>query len=447
MRVGLVAMSGTRIYDPQLLSELPGCAGALSRLGAVASLPSLALLTVAALIRDKVEVEYLQCPNVNDWKELPSGFDLVAISSYTCQMGEAYELADRFKAAGTPCVLGGTHVTMLPGETTSRGHTAAIGEAELIWPEIIADALAGKLKPSYGTLGVVCDITKSPLPAFDLLDPEKFKRIPIQASRGCPHRCEFCATSVLWSPRHRQKTIKQVLAEIDRVLEIWKRPFIEFVDDNALVDHQYWKELLSELKKRKIRWFAECDISIGEDDDLVTLMAESGCREVLIGLESPQQSDLCGLELNNDWKAGQQAKYRDHLNNIQNHGVRVIGCFMMALDQQSPDSADLIYDFIREMELFDIQITLQTVFPGTPLYARLEKEKRLKAPTNWSRCTLFDLNIIPATGSEEAVVNSFRTLLKRVHSNAETAWRWQQFRERLKSRNRQPSLSRTSSHG
>jgi len=439
MKVGLIAMSGARILDPQLLSLLPTCAGALSRLGAVASLPSLALLTVASLIRDQVEVEYLQCPNVKDWKELPAGFDLVAISSYSAQISEAYELADRFAAAGTKCVLGGTHVTMLPEETTSRGHTAAIGEAELIWPDIIGDAMAGELKPTYGTLGQVCDITKSPVPAFDLLDPEKFKRIPIQASRGCPHRCEFCATSVLWSPRHRQKTVEQVLAEIDRVLEIWKRPFIEFVDDNALVDHQYWKTLLKELKKRKIRWFAECDISIGEDAALLDLMRDSGCREVLIGLESPQQNDLHGLELNNDWKARQQAKYRDYLTNIQNHGVRIIGCFMLGLDQQNPDSAQLIYDFIREMELFDIQITLQTAFPGTPLYARLQKEKRLKSPGDWSQCTLFDLNIIPRTGTEDEVVESFRNLLKRVHCNSETTWRWQHFRERMKSRHHQPA--------
>lgn len=434
MKVGLVAMSGTRIHDKQLVSELPNCAGALSRLSAVASLPSLALLTVAAVIRNEPDVElaYLQCPSVSEWATVPAGFDLVGISSYSAQIDEAYELADRFKAIGTPCVIGGPHVTMLPEETTSLGHTAAVGEAELVWPEIIRDARTGNLKKKYGTLGEVCDITKSPMPAFELLDPEEFNRIPIQTSRGCPHKCEFCATSVLFSPHHRQKKIEQVLAEIDRVLGLWKRPFIEFVDDNALVDHQYWKRLLSELKKRKIRWFAECDVSIGEDSELLELMKESGCREVLIGLESPHEMELHGIELNSDWKARQQAKYRSNIANIQNHEIRVIGCFMMALDHQTPDCADAIYEFIRELELFDVQITLQTAFPGTPLYSRLQKERRLKSPGDWGQCTLFDLNIVPRCSTEEDLVESFRKLLKQVHSNAETKWRWQRFRDRMK---------------
>lgn len=431
MKVGLVAMSGTMIRDPQLLSELPNCSGALSRLSAVASLPSLALLTVASMIRDQVDVEYLQCPGVSEWTTLPGGFDLVAISSYSAQISEAYELADRFNASGTRCVLGGPHVTVLPEETTARGHIAAVGEAEIVWPQIIRDAGTGALKPVYGSLGEVCDITKSPVPAYDLLDPKKFKRIPVQTSRGCPHRCEFCANSVLWSPRHRQKTVEQVLAEIDRVLEIWKRPFIEFVDDNALVDHRYWKQLLSELKKRNLRWFAECDISIGDDLELLDLMRESGCREVLIGLESPGKDDLRALELNNDWKAGQHGIYREYLARIQNHGVRVIGCFMLGLDWQSQEAAEVIYDFIREMEFFDVQVTLQTAFPGTPLYSRLERENRLKSPGEWAQCTLFDLNILPRDGNEQELVESYRRLLKRVHCNAESAWRWRRFRERM----------------
>ncbi len=432
-------MSGTFIRDPELLNALPEHLGPLSRLKAVASLPSLALLTVAAVIKETASkegfdcrLEYLQCPDISCWDESNYGFDLVAISSYTAQIHQAYELAARFRASGALVVLGGTHVSMLPDETISRGFTAAIGEAELVWPAILKDAYDGQLKASYGSLGEVCEITKSPLPAYELLNPASFNRIPVQTSRGCPHRCEFCAASVLYSPKHRQKTVAQVVDELDAVLRIWPRPFIEFVDDNALVDRKYWKSLLKELNNKRLRWFAECDISVGQDDELLALMQESGCREVLIGLESPLSSDLQGLELNANWKQRMHSGYRASLRNIQDHGIAVIGCFMLGLDQQHPDASQLIYEFLRETELFDVQITLQTAFPGTPLYSRLEKENRLKTKNDWDQCTLFDLNIIPALASEDHVVDEFRTLLKKVHSNDETSWRWHKFKQRLR---------------
>lgn len=434
MKVGLIAMSGTRICDPYLLASLPDCAGPLARLQAVASLPSLALLTVAAVIRreDNVQVEYLQCRSLSEWAELPEGFDLVGISSYTAQIEEAYELADRFKSEGVPVVIGGTHVSVLPEETTARGHIAAVGEAELVWPLIIRDFKHGLLKKTYGKLGEVCDLHESPVPAFDLLDPSVFNRIPIQTSRGCPHRCEFCAASVVYSPRHRQKTIEQVLSEIRTVLSVWKRPFIEFVDDNALVDRAYWKKLLSELRKHRLRWFAECDISIGQDQELLQIMRESGCREVLIGLESPLADDLNGLELKCNWKARVHARYRDSLKAIQDHHIRVIGCFMLGLDEQHADAGELIYEFAREVELFDVQVTLQTAFPGTPLFFRLAAEERLPLPVDYKHCTLFDLNIVPKGNRSDMVIDDFRRLLAKIHSNEESAWRWRKFKERMR---------------
>lgn len=432
MKIGLIAMSGTRIRDPLLLDMLKDAAGPLARLAAVASLPSLGLLTVAAVIGDNAEVQYLQCANVADWTPPPDKFDLVAISTFSAQINEAYELAEKYKQSGTPVVIGGTHASVMPEEVIERGYIACIGEAELVWDDIIRDAKANCLKSKYGELGKVCDITQSPIPAFHLLAPDKYNRIPIQASRGCPHRCEFCAASILISPRYRQKTVAQVMREIDAALKIWKRPFIEFVDDNALVDRNYWKSLLPELRTRKVRWFAECDISIGDDDELLRLMHDSGCREVLIGLESPTQSALDGVELNNNWKSRTQSTYKRSLNNIQSHGIRVIGCFIFGLDRQTAETASAIYEFLRETELFDVQLTLQTAFPGTPLYARLKENGRLKAADDYQNCTLFDLNIVPENTNEAELVDSYRALLKKLHANGEHAWRKQQFIQRIK---------------
>ncbi len=112
----------------------------------------------------------------------------------------------------------------------------------------------------------------------------------VQASRGCPLHCEFCASSVLLTDHYKQKPAEIVLAEVDRIRELWPRPFIELADDNAFVNKRYWKRLLEELRARHIRWFAETDLSVHEDEELLGLMRKAGCTQVLIGLESPVEA-------------------------------------------------------------------------------------------------------------------------------------------------------------
>lgn len=427
MRIGLIAMSGIRVCDIELLQLGLTLPGFVERSKIIASLPSLGLLTLAGMTPSRHSCQYHEIDDLRKIDSLPDGFDLVAISSYTAQMPEAYEVADSYRARGVKVVLGGLHVTALPDEAIRHCDAVVTGEGESSWLEVLEAAEAGLLKQRYHG-GDAHDMAESPMPAFQLLDPAKYNRLTVQASRGCPFQCEFCASSVLLSPRYKQKPADRVLEETDEICKLWPRPFIEFADDNAFVNAPYWKKLLTELRSREVHWFAETDLSVHEDDELLSLMHESGCAMVLIGLESSTKEALAGLELKSNWKQNQWSKYRDAIRKIQSHGIRVNGCFVLGLDEHKPDIFDDVFEFARGTELFDVQITYQTPFPGTPLYQRLKRENRLLHDGAWERCTLFDINYLPRHMTVEELRNGFHRLAKRLYSEEMTLWRRENFK-------------------
>lgn len=429
MKILFIAMSGIRVCDTELLELGLTLPGFVERGKTIASLPSLGLLTLAGLTESRHEIQYREVHDLRLSPELPENIDLVVISSFSAQILEAYEIADRFRAQGVPVVLGGLHVTSLPDEAAEHADCVVIGEGEPVWRELLADAEAGQLRPRYLSQGGY-DLAESPLPRFDLLSIENYNRLTVQTSRGCPLQCEFCASSILLTKRYKQKPVSRVLAEIDRIRELWPRPFIEFADDNSFVNREYWKELLRELKSRQLRWFTECDLRIHEDDELLDLLRDSGCVEVLIGFESPLPAGLEGLELKSDWKLRHWSEYREAIGRIQSRGIRVNGCFILGLDGQSTEIFDSVFDFARETELYDVQITVQTPFPGTPLYRRLKSAGRLLYDGQWNRCTLFDVNFIPEPMTAEELRMGFHGLARRLYAADMTRWRRENFRAR-----------------
>ena len=317
-----------------------------------------------------------------------------------------------------------------PQEAAAHCDAVVVGEGEVTWPQLVSDAARGELKPLYQSSPAEFDLAQAPMPRFDLLDIDRYNRLTVQTSRGCPLRCEFCASANLISGKYKQKPAGKVLAEIDAIQQRWSRPFIEFADDNTFVNKAYWQALLPDLATRKIRWFTETDISIGEDESLLELMRQAGCVEVLLGLESPSEEALSGLELASDWKRKRFHRYRQSVRNIQSHGIRVNGCFILGLDGHGPEVFDQTYDFARELELFDVQITLPTAFPGTPFYERLLREKRVLEDRAWNKCTLFDVNFKPARMEPQELAQGFRKLAVRLYAQDITHWRRENFQAR-----------------
>jgi radical SAM superfamily enzyme YgiQ (UPF0313 family) len=430
MNIGLIAMSGIRALDQELLSLGLTLPGFVERSKTIASLPSLGLLTLAGMTPDEHRVRYIEVADIRETASLPTDFDLVAISSFSAQVKEGYELARRYRAMGIPVVMGGLHVTSVPNEPARLGASAVIGEGEVVWPEILRDAAAGALKPVYSARGREFDLADAPMPAFEMLDLSKYNRITVQTSRGCPWRCSFCASSILLTSRYKQKPVDKVLAEIDRIRALWPRPFIEFADDNAFVRRAWWKQFLPELKKRQVKWFAESDLSIADDDELLSMMRQAGCAQVLIGFESPTQDGLQDVELKRNWKLKRYPQYRRAIRNIQSHGIRVNACFVVGLDGHGPEVFDAVYDFVKEVVPFDVQVTYPTPFPGTPMYEQFRREGRLLEEAAWERCTLFDINFRPARMTPGELRRGFHDLVKRLYDDAFTSYRKDTFRRK-----------------
>jgi radical SAM superfamily enzyme YgiQ (UPF0313 family) len=463
MRIGLIAVAGVKLQTRKFIDLGITLPQFINRGRVVAQLPSLALLTLAGATPDGVDLEYVEVEDVAAFAARPAlGFDLVALSTYTARAFDAYVVADAYRALGVPVVFGGLHATILPEEVAGHADAVVVGEGELTWPQVVRDFQRGGragLKRFYREArpGEFL-LDESPMPRFDLLrrstpdpaaaqiDPVRtgelhrlgpYNRVTIQTSRGCPWDCDFCAASKLYGPRYRLKPVERVLREVDAVRALWKRPFIEFADDNTFVHKPWSKELLRELATRDIRYFTETDVSVADDDELLDLLYPSGCRQVLIGFESPRRESLLGMDTR-DWKARRHARHLEVIEKIQGRGVSVCGCFIVGLDADTPDVFDEVRAFIDRSRLLEVQITVLTPFPGTRLYDRLLAEGRLLYPGAWDRCTLFDVNYLPRGMTAEQLEEGVMQLWRDAWNAEAFAARKRYYRELLR-RRREPA--------
>ena len=413
-------MSGVRVINPKLVEMGVTLPQFVNRGQIIAQLPSLALLLLAALTPEDDEVEYIELFDVK-LDELDTSFDLVALTSYTAMAYEMYDLADRYRAAGIPVVIGGLHASFTPAETKEHADAVCIGEGETLWPQILEDFRRGgkaALKPFYREeLPGRYSLADSPMPRFELLLNRQYNRITVQTVRGCPLDCEFCGASKLYGPKYRRKPLEKVLAELARIKALWgENAFVELADDNSFADPRWTREFLLAIQDLDLRWFTESDLSFAEEDDeLLDLLFKSGCRQVLIGFESINPNSLDGIDRVN-WKYKRRHKYLDVIKRIQDHGVTVNGCFIVGTDGDDKGIFESIRDFIEESELIEAQVTILTPFPGTRLYQRLKDSNRLLYDRIWDKCTLFDLVFEPKHMTPDELVEGHLWLMSEIYN-------------------------------
>jgi radical SAM superfamily enzyme YgiQ (UPF0313 family) len=335
---------------------------------------STGLLTIAAVTPDKYSIEFVD--ENHDNINYSSKYDLIAISAATQQATQSYEIAARFKKLGVKTAIGGIHATVMPDEALNYFDHVFMGEAEETWPEFLNDIDNNTTKRIYKN-EYPLDLTKYPMPRYDLLKKENYTVLWVQASRGCPHDCEFCAATKVFGMKVRYKTVEQVLTELRFIKSIWGDIKIDFADDNLFTNKKFARELVDNLKGMNLKWYAQTDISIAVNEKFLEEIREAGCLTLFIGFESVSELAL-GQINKSKWKLKQLPKYKKSIEIIQSKGIGIVGAFIIGFDGDTIETLKETASFIIENKLFSAQIAILTPFPGTSLYTRFKDEGRLK---------------------------------------------------------------------
>jgi radical SAM superfamily enzyme YgiQ (UPF0313 family) len=237
----------------------------------------------------------------------------------------------------------------------------------------------------------------------------------------------FCAASRTISS-YKLKPAAQIRRELEAILTLWPRPFIELADDNTFVQKTWGREVANIFEEYPIKWFTETDISVADDDRLLEDLARSHCAQILVGFESAAPESLKNVDVRN-WKYRRFETYTKKIRHIQSHGISVNGCFILGFDTDGPEVFDQTLEFARASGLAEVQITLLTPFPGTLLHSRLQQERRLLREVYWDECTLFDVTFRPKRMSPRELEQGFHRLMQDLYSSEAVRGRKKQFRQ------------------
>lgn len=426
MRLALISPKGVAMgtnKDNKRTDEIYKRLNNINSLKELMNCPNSPLLTIAAIAESYFD-EILYIDEEIENIPLNEHYNVVAMSFMTQQASRAFELAVLFREMGTYLVAGGMHPTNSPEETARYFDTVFIGEGEITWPEFMKDFLGRAPKRIYENKYEI-DMDSVPNPRYDLLKMNKYQTIPVQISRGCPHNCEFCASTKVYGPKYRHKSIYKVINEIEMIKRLKPNPHIYFTDDNMLVKRDFSLSFLDEIKGARVRWMTHTDISVADHDDILEKLFPSGCRKLVIGFESITPESLKKLE---KWKYERLSSYADAIQKIQSHGVGVWGTFIVGLDSDYKSVFQSIIDFTKENNLYGAMISVPTPFPGSQLYTRLEEEGRILTK-HWGSYTLWNVVVKPANMSVEELQKGFEYTLEQIYSKEASIRRMEYFKK------------------
>jgi radical SAM superfamily enzyme YgiQ (UPF0313 family) len=318
-------------------------------------------------------------------RDLDFTADLAAITVSTKTATRAYELAAAYRHHGVKVVLGGIHPTALPEEALAHADAVVVGEAEGLWEQLIRDLERGQLQRLYRRDGFL-PFRRAPRADWRLFRSRRY--IPVtttQASRGCPHGCEFCSVTPLFGRRLRLREPEDVVAEIASL----GRRRIMFADDNIVASPTHARRLFDALRPLGLTWYGQASLQGLDDTATVRRMAASGCKVLFIGFESlsPASLESCGKHQNDP------RRYLDVVHRLHDNGIAVWASFVLGLDGDGPEIFERTLAFAVAAKFLMAVFAIQTPYPGTALYRRLQREERLLEPLWWLRTDRTDFPV------------------------------------------------------
>ena len=352
----------------------------IALMGKKAFMPPLGLITVAAMLPLHWECRLVDC-NVRevsgeDW----DWADLVMISGMIAQRKDFMVQIKTARDRGKRSAVGGPYVSSCPEHFEAAGADFIVmDEGELTVPLLVRALEQGQTSGRFSAQGQRPDMSMTPLPRYDLLTMDAYSVMPVQFSRGCPFKCEFCDIIVLYGQKVRTKSNAQVLAELNRLFDLGWRDMVFLVDDNFIGNKKRVKGLLQDLlpwmqeKGYPFSFNTEASVNLASDRELMDLMVRCNFGSVFVGIETPDEESLkiTGKTQN------MQGSLLDSVRKIMDAGIRVMAGFIIGFDNEAPGAGERIVSFVEQAAIPIAAFSMLQVLPGTALEKRLLAEGRM----------------------------------------------------------------------
>ena len=382
--------------------------------------PPLTLTTLAALVPEELQAE-IECLDEfgDDFDPHTVEADLVGITVITGNAPKAYEYSSILRNRGITVVLGGVHITLCPKEAQQQADAIVVGYAEVAWPTLLHDWHQGSLKEVYDEQPVTLD--GYPRPRRDLLDERVYgprPRAVVQATRGCVYKCTFCVVPSAW-PKQYQRDPMDVARE---VAELPGKTFI-LIDLSPSSDREYFGRLCDAFAPLNKFWGGLATLDITDDPKLVKKLSDSGCRGLLVGVESQNPATL--KVMGKGWQKPDDNLWRIQM--LHDHGIAINGCFVFGVDGDQGNVFDETLEFVMKAKIDLPRFSIATPFPSTPFYRMLDKQNRIISK-DWSwydgQHVVFEPNGMSAESLYEGTKKawkeaySFSSTMKRIAGSA-----------------------------